>query len=124
MGGPADGGAPRRGGLPSASAGCPRLQAQKSGCRSLSGPSRLAAADADHVHSVRTGLERADNGWRHAQRIPSLDLDYLVIELGPTGARNYDVDLFLFVVPMTPRHARARLVGEAADAQLRRLERG
>src|ERR671915_1115289 len=85
---------------------------------------RLAATDADHVKTVRARLERADHGWGDAQRVPDADLDHLVIELGPARTGDDDVDLFLLVVPVAPRHARPRLVREAADAELGRLERG
>src|SRR5688572_2839061 len=88
------------------------------------GAVRLAAADADHVEAVRAGLEGPDHGGGDAERVPGSDLDHLAVELGAPRARDDDVDLLLLTVPVPPGHARARLVGEPADTELGRPERG
>ena len=89
----------------------------------MSPPAGLAPADAEQVEPVRAGLERADDRGRDAQHVPGLELDDLVVELRATGARDDDVGLLLLAVAVAERHARARVVGEAADAELGRAQR-
>src|SRR5919198_1324893 len=82
----------------------------------------LAATDADHVETLRAGLEGANDRRSHPQDVPDRELDDLVIELGTTRPGDHDVDLLLHTMPVTPRHAGTRVVGEAAHAELGRSQ--
>src|ERR671919_902294 len=82
----------------------------------------LATTDTDHVETFRAGLEGSDDCGSHAQHVPYRQLDDLVIELGATGPGDHNVDLLLHTMPVTPRHARPRVIGEAAHAELGRSQ--
>lgn len=73
---------------------------QKSTTRSESPPLGLRPPDADEVETLRAGLEGADDGWSDAQHSPRRELDELVVELGPTGARDDEVGLLLLSMPL------------------------
>lgn len=78
----------------------------------------LAPADADQVEALRTRLERTHHRGGDTQHVPRHELDDLVAELGATGARDDDIGLLLLAMPVAERHAGARLIGEATDAEL------
>src|SRR5687767_5540558 len=78
----------------------------------------LPTTDADHVKTLRAGLERAHDRRSDPQHVPDRELDDVAVELGTTGPGNHDVRFLLHAMPVTPRHAGTRLVGEAAHAEL------
>src|ERR687896_2139130 len=83
----------------------------------------LATTDADHLETLRAGLEGANDRRSHAQDVPDRELDDLVVELGTTRPGDHDVDLLLHAMPVTPRHPGTRVVREAAHAELGRSQR-
>src|SRR4051812_3089579 len=53
----------------------------------------VAWAEDEHSEPARPRLERADDLGRDADRVERRDLEDVVVELHPAGARQHDVDL-------------------------------
>src|SRR3954453_1582351 len=85
-------------------------------------PVGLPATDADHVETVRAGLERARYCRSDPHHVPGRELDDLAVELGTTGPGDHHIGLLLHAVPVTPGHSGARFIGEPAHAELGRLQ--
>src|SRR5688500_20252727 len=64
----------------------------------------LATTDADHVETLRDGLEGANDRRSYAQDVPDREIDDLVIELVTTRTGDHEVDIIQHQMPLHNRN--------------------